>query len=162
MGIESILQLHLKWLSNEEGGTRADLRGANLTDANLYGANLRGANLTDANLRGANLTDAYLRGADLYGANLRGANLTDADLRGADLRGAYLYGAIGDGSVIRSAQFETHHVVCCDDFIQIGCQGHRVHEWQSFTDHDINEMDHDALQWWGNYKNAVLAFADCD
>ena len=73
-----VLQRHAKWLKNEEGGEKAnlrgaDLRGADLRDANLRGADLRGANLRDANLRGANLWDANLRGANLWDANLRGA-----------------------------------------------------------------------------------------
>lgn len=58
-----VLQRHAKWLKNEEGGEKANLRDADLWDANLRGANLRGADLQDANLRGADL-----RGADLWGA----------------------------------------------------------------------------------------------
>ena len=71
--LNSILELHRKWLYDEEGGKRADLSFKNLRGADLYGANLRGANLRGANLRGANL-----RGADLYGANLYGADLYGA------------------------------------------------------------------------------------
>ena len=41
--LNSILELHRKWLYDEEGGKRADLNGAN-----LYGANLRGADLSGA------------------------------------------------------------------------------------------------------------------
>ena len=78
-----VLQRHAKWLKNEEGGEKADLRGADLWDADLR----------DADLRGADLRDADLRGADLWDADLRGANLRDADLRDADLRGADLWGA---------------------------------------------------------------------
>ena len=63
-----VLQRHAKWLKNEEGGEKADLRDANLRDADLRDANLR-----DANLRGADLWDADLRGANLWGANLWGA-----------------------------------------------------------------------------------------
>ena len=85
-----VLQRHAKWLKNEEGGEKANLR-----DANLWDANLRDANLWDADLRGANLRDANLRGANLRGADLRGANLRDANLRGADLRDADLWGAVG-------------------------------------------------------------------
>lgn len=33
-----ILQRHAKWLKNEEGGERANLRGADLQDADLQGA----------------------------------------------------------------------------------------------------------------------------
>ena len=82
MDLKKILDEHLLWL-NGEGGSRADLRGANLSDANL----------SNADLRGANLSDADLRNADLFGANLRDANLSDADLRGANLSDANLCGA---------------------------------------------------------------------
>jgi uncharacterized protein YjbI with pentapeptide repeats len=80
-----ILDLHKKWLNNEQGGIVADLQGANLWGANLCGAslckaNLYGANLNEANLRGANLCGASLRKANLHGANLREANLCGADL----------------------------------------------------------------------------------
>ena len=58
-----VLQRHAKWLKNEEGGEKANLRGADLQGANLRGADLQGADLRGADLRGANL-----RGADLQGA----------------------------------------------------------------------------------------------
>ncbi len=60
-----ILQRHAKWLQGQDGGERADLRGANLRGADLQGADLRGADLRGANLQGANLRDADLRDADL-------------------------------------------------------------------------------------------------
>ena len=88
--LASVLASHLKWLQHEDGGSRADLTGANLRGANLMGAYLsrallRGADLTRVNLTGANLTGANLTGAYLWGADLRGANLTDANLTGANL-----------------------------------------------------------------------------
>jgi len=52
------LEKHRKWLNDEFGGERADLRGADLRGANLYGANLRGADLRGADLRGADLRGA--------------------------------------------------------------------------------------------------------
>ena len=93
--LQEILDKHKKWLNDEDGGEKAnlrgaDLRGANLEDANLRCANLRCANLRGADLRGANLRCANLEDANLRGADLRGANLEDADLRGANLRGANL------------------------------------------------------------------------
>ena len=94
MDLKKILDEHLLWL-NGEGGSRAnlsdadlsdaDLRGANLSNADLRGANLSGANLSNANLRNANLRGANLSNADLFGANLRGANLSNADLCGASI-----------------------------------------------------------------------------
>ena len=87
MDLKKILDEHLLWL-NGEGGSRADLRDADLRCANLSNADLRCANLRNADLRCANLSDA-----DLFGANLRGANLRNADLRNADLCRADLCGA---------------------------------------------------------------------
>ena len=115
-----VLELHYKWLKEEEDGEKAnlscedlsnvDLSDLNLRDIYLRGANLEGANLNYANLRGAylrcaNLKDVYLSWAnltytdlidtDLSGANLKCANLNYANLEGAnltcvDLRGANL------------------------------------------------------------------------
>ena len=63
--LEKILTEHTLWLHNE-GGKRADLRGADLGEADLKGANLR-----EADFRGANLGEADLRGANLREADLR-------------------------------------------------------------------------------------------
>ena len=78
--LQDILDKHKKWLNEEEGGERADLRGADL----------RGADLSGADISGADLSDAYLRRADLSGADISCADLSDADLRGADISGADL------------------------------------------------------------------------
>jgi len=106
--LDVILEKHMKWVNQEDGGERADLQGANLQDADLRGAylqdaDLRSADLRSADLQGANLRGAYfqyadlkganLRSADLWGANLRSANLQDADLWGANLRSANLQDA---------------------------------------------------------------------
>ncbi|EPX7502215.1 pentapeptide repeat-containing protein [Listeria monocytogenes] len=78
--LDIILDNHGKWL-RDEGGERADLKGAdlrhtNLTNAVLSGADLRHANLTNADLSNANLTNAVLTNADLSNANLTNAVLT--------------------------------------------------------------------------------------
>ncbi len=87
---------------------KADLRGADLTEARLARANLRGADLTGAtlvkaDLREADLTEtrlakANLRGADFTGttlvkATIREADLTETKLNEAHLRWAHLRGA---------------------------------------------------------------------
>jgi len=129
--LDTILELHAKWLQNEPLGMRADLcsanlygadlrsaylSGANLSGANLYGADLRSANLSGADLRSANLSGANLYGADLSGANLSGANLYGADLYGAylygaNLYGADLYGAYLYGADLRSANLEDKQIM---------------------------------------------------
>ena len=63
--LNEILEKHLKWLNYENGGERADLRGADLRGANIYIADLSGANLSGANLYIANLYRADLRGAKI-------------------------------------------------------------------------------------------------
>ncbi len=80
VSLSTILELHKKWLNDEQGGVRANLRGADLNYASLREADLRDADLSYANLREANL-----RGADLRDASLREANLSYASLREADL-----------------------------------------------------------------------------
>ena len=52
--LKSILEKHATWLE-DNGGERANLRGADLTWADLSWANLSRANLSRANIAGANL-----------------------------------------------------------------------------------------------------------
>ena len=88
--IKEILERHMKWLSYEEGGEKANLSDANLSEADLSGADLSRADLSCANLRGADLSRANLSEADLSEADLRWANLSGADLRWANLSEADL------------------------------------------------------------------------
>lgn len=97
--LQDIIESHKKWL-NGDGGERANLCGADLSDAilcnadlscaiinaaNLKYADLSGANLCYTNLCNTDLHNANLYGANLYGANLSGANLSRANLRGTEL-----------------------------------------------------------------------------
>jgi hypothetical protein len=106
--LKDIIDKHGKWLRNESGGERANLRyadlrsanlssadlnSADLSSANLGSADLNYANLGSANLGSANLNYANLRSANLNYANLRSANLNYANLRYADLRSANLSSA---------------------------------------------------------------------
>ena len=77
--IKKVLDSHQKWINGEDGGKRADLRGADLRGADLCGANLRLADLREADLCGADLSKADLCGADLSKADLREADLSGAD-----------------------------------------------------------------------------------
>ena len=86
--LDKILELHAKWLNEQDGGVEADLRGADLREADL-----RRADLSRTDLRWADLRMADLRRADLRGADLREADLSRTDLRLADLREADLSGA---------------------------------------------------------------------
>ena len=121
--IRIVLEKHEKWLKNELGGIRADLR-----EAPLYGVDLNGANLWGANLIKADLRVAYLIKADLKEATPRGANLSGADLSGADLSGADLYGVNLRGANLRGADLRLAknipsyacHLVCPEEGSFIG------------------------------------------
>ena len=107
--LDKILDEHEAWLQNKQYETtkktgydalelssitnlcRADLTGANLTDAKLKRVNLTYANLTDAKLTRADLTGASLYYADLTRAYMRETNLTDTDLARANLTDAKLH-----------------------------------------------------------------------
>ncbi|MBZ6860969.1 pentapeptide repeat-containing protein [Klebsiella michiganensis] len=170
--LQKILDEHKVWVESCcQRGDRANLRGADLSDANLSYANLRGANLRDANLSYANLRGANLRGADLSdanlsyanlrGANLRGANLRGANLRGADLsdanlsyanlRGANLRGANLSYANLRGADLpdltfvimgmEYAITITNGEYLRAGCQNHKIEDWRQFSKRDIAEMD---------------------
>jgi uncharacterized protein YjbI with pentapeptide repeats len=175
MDLKQILELHKKWLNNEAGGKRANLRSADLSGANLSGADLRGAYLRGADLRGANLRSADLSDANLWGADLRGANLSDANLRsadlcGADLRDAYLWGAdlhsaglwntIGNQVEVLTFQTNKYTVVICQDRLQIGCKNFSQSDWFNFSDDKISEMDSGALDWWCTHKQHVKTWCE--
>ena len=144
-----VLQRHAKWLKNEEGGEKANLRDANLRGADLRGANLRDADLWDADLRDANLRDADLWGANLRGANLRGANLRGANLRGADLRGAVgkilSFGPIGSrqGITYVTKTERTIHVRC-------GCFYGTLEEFAAKVEEEHGDSQHGK-----SYKAAI-------
>ena len=75
------LELHRKWLNDEEGGVKLDLRNTNLRHTDLEGANLKYADLSYADLSCANLKYVNLIHADLKGVDLEGTDLSYADLR---------------------------------------------------------------------------------
>lgn len=111
INVADLMKLPHAKLSNEDlsdrSWRRADLTGADLTDARMQNMDLRaaklpGAKLTRAmlalaDLTGADLTDADLSGVQLTKSKLIGANLTGARLTGARLLGTDLTGALADG-----------------------------------------------------------------
>ena len=130
MNVKQILELHKKWLDNEAGGNRADLRSADLS-----GADLRSAYLSDADLR-------------------------CADLSGADLSGAHLWNTIGNQVEVLTFQTNKYTVVIYQDRIQIGCKNFSQSEWFNFSDDEITEMDSEALDWWCTHKQHVKTWCE--
>ena len=85
--------------------------------------------------------------ADLREADLRWANLCGADLRWADLREADL--------LILQTPIWTVYIQ--KETIRIGCQYHKVSEWENFNDEKIAGMHIDALAWWKKYREPIFA-----
>jgi hypothetical protein len=56
-----VLEAHQRWLDDEPGGVRLDLRGANMSGAYMSGAYMTGADMVDANMRGATLPVGTVR-----------------------------------------------------------------------------------------------------
>ena len=175
MDLKQILELHKKWLNNEDGGKRADLSDADLRGADLRGVNLRRADLSSADLRRADLGDADLRRADLRSADLRDANLSSADLRRADLRSADLrdadlssadlsdaglWNTIGNQVEVLTFQTNKYPVVIYQDRLQIGCKNFSQSEWFNFSDDEISEMESGALNWWRTHKQHVKTWCE--
>ena len=139
--LKSIIESHNKWLL-DEGGTQADLRGANLRGANLREANLSGADLSWANLSGADLSEANLSWANLRVANLRGADLHRADLRGASV----LFAMIGKYAITATATYT-----------YIGCQRLANSDWLMLSFDDAEKMDNKAGEWWRMHRDIVFS-----
>ena len=119
--LKKIIENHSHWIKEDcEGweGMKANLSGADLSNAYLREADLECADLSGADLHGAYLRGARLRVADLSGACLRGADLSDANLSYADLRGADLSDANIRGAYLRGANLSGAKNV---PFIPIEC-----------------------------------------
>ena len=170
MDLKLILKRHKKWLKNEVGGERANLRGADLSGADLSWTDLSGANLSWTDLRGANLRGTDLSGANLSGADLSWTDLSGTDLRGADLSGANLRGVNFSGACLRGAELrwvdfrgehnnkyiEPYEVIYIENFIAIGCKTYSREGWKNFSDETIAAMDLGVLVWWKKNKKHVL------
>ena len=153
--LKTILDKHLKWLKNESGGERANLRSADLTSADLTSADLTYANLRYANLMYANLTYADLTYANLMYANLRSADLTSADLTSANLTSANLTSANLDKryiviSCIGSRKDSTTYCFD-DDKIWCGCFSGTLDEFES----KVNETHKSNPQYLKEYLGAI-------
>ena len=99
--LKEILEKHLKWLQNEAGGERADLRGSNLRGSDLSNCDLRGSDLSNSDLRYCDFSNSDLRGSDLRGSDLSGSKgsmlaKTYLSQFETDKKGIIVYKAIGN------------------------------------------------------------------
>ena len=157
--LQEIIKSHGRWLRNEEGGERANLRSADLSGADLSGAdlssaNLRSADLSGANLRGADLRSADLSGADLSSADLRSADLSSADLRSADLSSADLRSADLSGADLSSANLSSANLRGAN-LDKTYYQVVRIGSRRGTTTYCVDD-DNVLCGCWNNYKGGTL------
>ena len=111
------------------------------------------------------LEKAVDAGANLYGANLSGAYLSGANLSDANLSGANLYGAKWhDCVIINKVPIQLFglrwRVTILDEHMQIGCELHKLTDWEEYDDKRIAEMDgRAALRFWRKHKDVLLGLA---
>ena len=43
------------------------------------------------------------------------------------------------------------------DYLQIGCQRHPIAKWWDFDERQIRDMDSQALEWWGKWRDHIKA-----
>lgn len=112
--LKEILDLHKKWLNDEESGERADLRGSNLSGSILRESDLSYSILRESDLHGSNLSSSILRDSDLSGSILRYSILRDSDLRYSDLRYSDLRGSNLSGSNLSGSNLDySVWPLCC-------------------------------------------------
>ena len=119
--LEEVLELHNKWLKNEKGGEKADLRGTDLSYADLRYADLYNADLSEASLRYTNLYNANLSEVDLRYTNLNYADLRCADLSYAKLR----YTNLSYANLTNTEFYLTDLYKAKGDFVSVGNIGSR-------------------------------------
>ena len=88
----------------------------------------------------------------LYEEGGKHANLSDANLWNSNL-----WNSIGNRREIKSILVaEEYSIVYTADYLQIGCERHKITDWWDFDDERIINMDGEkALKFWEEWKNVI-------
>ena len=113
----------------------------------------------DGNTLKATVEAAVEKRADLGDADLRGAYLRGADLGGADLRDAYLRGEKLTQAPLSLLNLRWP-ILVTEKYLTIGCQCHTHEAWRNFSDEEIAKMSDGALEWWRQWKGALVLLCD--
>ena len=107
----------------------------------------------DARVSGAAMVSGAAR---VYGdARVSG----DAGVSGA----ARVYGAAMVSGAARVYEYQLINIIglqwnitICDYHLQIGCEMHKIEEWENLTEDQISRMDGDAVEFCKSYKDIIL------
>lgn len=87
---DEMMRLHEMWLNGEEGGKRANMKGADLRTVNMNRADMRGVNMQRANMLHADMQYANMQCANMQHADMRSADMRSAEMQRTDMQGADL------------------------------------------------------------------------
>ena len=119
---------------------------------NFSGLDFTNSYLKSSILRNVNLERCCLKHADLRFCNFNKSNLTNVNLVDADIRFCE-----GNGVEIKNLQSELYKLVYTKEVLAIGCQQHKIIEWQNFSDEEIYLMDGACgRDWWKENKRTIL------
>lgn len=141
----------------------ADMNRANVIGATFFYADLCGTRMIGVDARGANFSGAYIFGTHLGGADMANTILEDTDIISAYLTNTTLTGAKWqNGRIIDKNPVQltglNWPITILGGYMQIGCEMHSLYDWSEFDDNRIIEMGgKEALRFWKQYKNALLA-----
>ena len=85
-----------------------------------------------------------------------------ANLRGADLSDANLNGSVGNRKQIKSIFIaDEYPITYTFEYMQIGCQRHKIIDWWKFDDKKIIKMDGiRALKFWKEWRDIIKALIE--
>lgn len=151
--LTAILAKHRRWLDEEEGGERADLRDTDLRFQDLRGERLLSALLTGSDFTCSDLAGAGHRNAGMFGTDLTDVDASLADMRGTNLAGARLQGlagmwlVTGNRSEIKALQVDSWDIAYTATHMQIDGELHPLEKRWVFTDEEISNMFLMAPSW---------------
>ena len=155
----------------------ADFSGANFETADISSSifdrtNFRGAKFNDVKFTGTVFSGSSFVGADFGNASFESASFNRAimdlvDFRYAIFKNANLTnvknsklrmrGLVGDMLLFKSMQIEDYFISYVGDQLAIGCQTHRLSEWENFSDSEIWIMDDGkSAEFWKKYKELIF------
>lgn len=103
--IDSMMELHTKWLKHEAGGKRLILSKCDVSNMDLSGRDFRMCVAIGTDFRGCNLKGSRFNGAVLDDSDMSYADVSGADFTGASLNGVKKSGL--DTGLGKSADIRT-------------------------------------------------------
>ena len=134
-----------------------DIYKSNFRYSNIHNSNFKSVFASNVDFEGAIITETDFSLADLEDADFYDADLDESTLLvGANIEGIDIRLCTGDGKVIKNIPSTVYDIAYTKTSLAIGCQQHKILEWQNFGDEEISSMDRGALDWWKENRDLIL------